>query len=213
MFALVAANKAVTVFKLLNSRSRKALEKFLPEYEGKVVTDRYAVYNVYDDKRRQICLAHLRRDFKRFAHSKNLSLSKVGKSLIEIMDLVFAAHNGMRSGKIGRLYYLRRMRKIQKKMLYYLKEVSSLEQCNQARRVAGNILKSFDMMWMFVKDMEIEPTNNFAERQIKHHVKYRKNSLFTWPDRGDRFIERTKSIFATAKLRNLNPFHELQSLV
>jgi transposase len=105
------------------------------------------------------------------------------------------------------------MRKIQKKMLYYLKEVSSLEQCNQARRVAGNILKSFDMMWMFVKDMEIEPTNNFAERQIKHHVKYRKNSLFTWSDRGDRFIERTKSIFATAKLRNLNPFHELQSLV
>jgi hypothetical protein len=33
-----------------------------------------------------------------------------------------------------------------------------------------------------VKDTEIEPTNNFAERQIKHHVKYRKNSLFTWSD-------------------------------
>jgi len=209
----VAANKVVTVFKLLNSRSRVALEKFLPEYEGKVVTDRYAVYNVYDDERRQICLAHLRRDFKRFAHSKNAGLSKVGKSLIEIIDLVFATHNSLRAGKIDRLYYLRRMRKIRKRMLYYLKTVSNLEACEQARRVANNILKSFDMMWLFVKDSEVEPTNNFAERQIKHHVKYRKNSLFTWSDRGDRFIERTKSLFATAKLQNLNPFRELQKLL
>jgi hypothetical protein len=76
------------------------------------------------------------------------------------------------------------MRKTRKKMLYYLKKVFHLEQCDQARRVADNILKSFDMMWLFVKDTEIEPTNNFAERQIKHHVKYRKNSLFTWSDRG-----------------------------
>jgi len=41
----IAANKAVTVFKLMKPRSRNALEKFLPEYEDKVITDRYAVYN------------------------------------------------------------------------------------------------------------------------------------------------------------------------
>jgi IS1 family transposase len=75
----VAANKAVTVFKLTNSRSKKALEQFLPEYEGKVITDRYAVYNIFDNGKRQVCLVHLRRDFKRFKHSKNISLSKIGK--------------------------------------------------------------------------------------------------------------------------------------
>jgi len=209
----VAANKVITVFKLMNSRGRKALEQFLPEYEGKVITDRYGVYNVYDNEKRQICLAHLRRDFKRFAHSKNTSLSRVGKSLIEIIDLVFATHHCFKMEQIDKLYYLRRMRKIRKKMLYYLKTVSNLEECEQAKRVAGNILRSFDMMWLFVKDSQIEPTNNLAERQIKHHVKYRKNSLFTWSDRGDRFIERTKSLFATAKLHNLNPFLELQKLI
>ena len=209
----VAANNAVTIFRLMNSRSRKALEKFLPEYEGKVVTDRYAVYDVYDNEKRQVCLAHLRRDFKRFAHSKNLSLSKVGKSLVEIIDLVFAIYHHFKMEKIDKLYYLRRMRKIRKKMLYYLKTVSNLEECEQARRVANNILRSFDMMWLFVDDGQIEPTNNFAERQIKHHVKYRKNSFFTWSDRGQRFIERTKSLLATAKLQNLNPFLELHSLI
>jgi transposase len=68
-------------------------------------------------------------------------------------------------------------------------------------------------MWHFIDDDEIPPTNNFAERQIKHYVKYRKNSYFSWSDRGDRFQERIKSIYATAKLLNLNPFHALQSLV
>jgi transposase len=160
----IAGNKEVTVFKLTNSRGRKALEQFLPEYEGKVITDRYAVYNMFEDKNRQVCLAHLRRDFKRFAHSKSESLSRVGKSLIETIDLVFATHNGLRNGKLGKLYYLRRMRKIKKKMLYYLKTVSHMEECEQARRVANNILKSFDMMWNFVDDEQMEPTNNFAER-------------------------------------------------
>jgi transposase len=98
-------------------------------------------------------------------------------------------------------------------MLYYLKHVSNIDDCNQARRVARNILKSFNMMWLFVNDSQIEPTNNFAERQIKHYVKYRKNSFFTWSDRGQRFIERCKSIFATSTLKKLNPFIQIQQLL
>lgn len=209
----IAANKMVTVFKLSCSRGKKALEQFLPEYEGKVITDRYAVYNIFENENRQVCLAHLRRDFKRFAHSRHTSLSLLGKSLITMIDLVFATHNALKSGKIERLYYLRRIRKIRKKMLSYLKRVSNMQECHQAQRVANNILKSFDMMWLFIDNEQIESTNNFAERQIKHHVKYRKNSLFTWSNRGQRFIERTKSIFATAKLQKLNPLLELNSLL
>ena len=209
----VAASKDVTLFKLTNSRGKKVLEDFLPEYTGKVITDRYAVYNIFAEDNRQVCLAHLRRDFKRFAHSKEQSLSKMGLSLVKLIDLVFDTHRVFKNEKIDKLYYLRRMRKIKKKMNKYLKIVANLSQCRQAARVAGNVLKSFDMMWTFVNYPEIEPTNNFAERQIKHQVKYRKNSFFTWSARGDRFIERAKSIFASAKLQNLNPFLELQALL
>jgi transposase len=95
-------------------------------------------------------------------------------------------------------------------MLYYLKSASDMNRCEQAQRVANNILKSFEMMWLFTRNEEIEPTNNFAERQIKHHVKYRKNSFFTWSDRGDRFLERIKSLYATAKSQKLNPLQELR---
>jgi len=102
----------------------------LPEYQGKVITYRYGVYNIYYNENRQICLEHLIRDFKRFAHIRFTSLSMVGKSIVKIIDLVFASHNVYnRSKKIDRLYYLRRMRKIKKRMLHYLKTVLTKEEC------------------------------------------------------------------------------------
>jgi len=205
-------NSQLSFFKLSNSRGKKVIENLLPEYLGNVISDRYAVYNYFNSDNRQICLAHLRRDFKRFAHSSNKEISAVGIKLLDCIDLVFAAHKGYRRKKITNIFYKRRLRKLEKKMYSFLKNIRHQSSSIAAKRVAKNILKSFDMMWLFVDNDEIPPTNNFAERQIKHHVKYRKNSYHTWSDRGDRFLERIKSIYSTAKLRNQNPFDLLQQL-
>ena len=207
----VATNQELSVYKLSNSRGKGAFESFFPEYEGRAITDRYAVYNVIDDHRRQICLAHLRRDFKRFAHSQYEGLARAGQRLLKLIDIVFMSHKLYKAGKLTEARYLSSINNTKHRMLHYLKMVSNMDQCLQARRVANNILKSFDMMWLFVKDPEIEPTNNHAERQIKQHVKYRKNSYHTWSNRGDRFLERIKSLFATSILQDLNPWQELHS--
>ena len=206
-------NENLSFFKLTNSRGKKVIEKLLPEYLGNVISDRYAVYNYFDSDKRQVCLAHLRRDFKRFAHSSNQEISIVGIKLLDCIDLVFAAHKGFKSGKITNIFYRRRLKKIEKKMYSFLKKIRHQSNSIAAKRVAKNILKSFDMMWLFVDNDKIQPTNNFAERQIKHHVKYRKISYHTWSDRGDRFLERIKSIYSTAKLRNENPFELLNQLI
>lgn len=206
-------NSQLSFFKLSNSRGKKVIENLLPEYLGNVISDRYAVYNYFDRDNRQVCLAHLRRDFKRFAYSSNKEISGVGIKLLDCIDLVFAAHKGYKLGKITNIFYRRRLRKIEKKMYSFLKNIRHQSSSIAAKRVSSNILKSFDMMWLFVDNDEIPPTNNFAERQIKHHVKYRKNSYHTWSDRGDRFLERIKSIYSTAKLRNNNPFDLLNALV
>lgn len=204
----VAANKAITVFRLANSRGQKALKSFLPEYEGKVISDRYAAYNMFDSNRRQICLAHLRRDFKRFAYSQNRSLAKIGSDLLYITDTIFRLYNLHKANKIDQHRYLVIMQKVKNTMQYYLQDVANTDYL-QAQRVANNILKSFNMIWLFLYDSQIELTNNFAERQIKHFVKYRKNSFFTWSSRGDRFLERIKSFYATTKLQNCDPFMQL----
>lgn len=206
-------NSKISLFHLAKTRGKKVLAKLLPEYDGLVVSDRYASYNYFERENRQICLAHLRRDFKRFAHSSNADIAAIGKELLNKLDRVFAVYNAYKSKKIPKLYYLRKIRVVEKKMYSLLKKLRHESKLVQVRRIANNILKSFDMMWLFVDHEHIEPTNNFAERQIKHHVKYRKNSYHTWSDRGDRFIERIKSIYATAKLQQNNPFAILSGLI
>ncbi|WP_375319048.1 IS66 family transposase [Candidatus Tisiphia endosymbiont of Oplodontha viridula] len=128
----VAANSMVTVFKLASSRGKKVLEGFLPKYEGKVISDRYAVYNIYNNQNRQVCLAHLRRDFKRFAHSKHKNLATVGRDLLEIIDTVFRFYNLYKVGKVDKFRYLWIMRKIKERMLYYLEGVLNINSCKQA---------------------------------------------------------------------------------
>lgn len=60
----VNATRDVTVFHLLGGRSRKeAQEVISQEAQGSITTDRYSSYNWLSAQRRQICWAHLKRDF------------------------------------------------------------------------------------------------------------------------------------------------------
>ena len=119
----------------------------------------------------------LKRDFKRFSHSKNSDLSLLGNGLLEELDKVFVLNNNYKDKKINNVYFLAKIEQIKSKMLFWLRKIQLLPNADQARRVAENILKSFKMVWLFSKNREIDLTNNFAERQIKHHVKYRLQKL------------------------------------
>jgi transposase len=207
-WAWVVANKMVTVFKLANSRARKVIMEFIPEFTGDVITDRYAVYNAFGNNR-QICLAHLARDFKRFSHSKNKKLSEIGSKLVNMTNEIFSVYGKYKENILEKNVYIAKIEEIKNQMFGYLNEIFNIPKAEQAHRISNNILKIFDMIWLFTKNDYIELTNNFAERQIKHHVKYRKNSFFTWSNRGDRFLERIKSVYSTAKSQKLNPVNIL----
>ena len=86
-------------------------------------------------------------------------------------------NNDYKDKKINNVYFLTKIEQIKSKMLFRLKKILLLPNADQARRVAENILKSFEMVWLFTKNREIDLTNNLAERQIKHHVKYRLQKL------------------------------------
>lgn len=95
---------------------KKVLKELLPEYDGTVVSDRYAAYNYFDRKNRQICWAHLARDFERFAHSKNIEISKIGKALKSLSNRMFAVNKAYRQSLIDDLRFYRLMRKIRKRV-------------------------------------------------------------------------------------------------
>src|SRR5262249_32642827 len=54
-------------------------------------------------------------------------------------------------------------------------------------------------LWTFVWQEAVEPTNNAAERALRHAVLWRKGSGGTDSSRGSRFVERVLSIQATCR--------------
>ncbi len=186
----------------------------MPEYDGIVVSDRYAVYNYFNRENRQICWAHLARDFERFVHSKNVEVSKIGHALKSLSNKVFVVDKAKKQNLIDNLRFYRLMRKIRKRVKHFLRKMTRVVNSTQASRMAAKMLRSEDMMWKFLRKPEvIDTTNNLAERQIRRYVIYRKNSFFTWSERGERFVERMLSIFLTSRLNGQNPFQKLQNLV
>ena len=66
---------------------------------------------------------------------------------------------------------------------------------------ARNLLKRWPALWTFAEIDGVEPTNNHAERGLRGAVIYRKLSLGTQCDRGERSIERLLSASITCRLR------------
>jgi transposase len=60
----VAVTAAVTVFLVRLSRGRKVLAELIPGAAGVLTTDRYPAYDHLGPGERQVCWAHLRRDFR-----------------------------------------------------------------------------------------------------------------------------------------------------
>lgn len=209
----IFTNRNMSVLKLTSSRGKKVLQSILPAYEGQIISDRYGAYRYFEDEKRQICWSHLKRDFQRFAHSRHETLAEHGRILEQISHEVFILEKSFKNQVIDHLFFIRRIRKLKKRMLYALKSVLNVPDCPHAHRVANNLLNSFEMMWRFVDNREIESTNNLAERQIRKYVVYRKKSLFTWSQRGNEFIERILSLFLTCRLQNQNAFLSLSQLV
>jgi transposase len=59
-------------------------------------------------------------------------------------------------------------------------------------------------LWTFVRVEGVEPTNNDAERALRHGVIYRKLSGGTDSEAGSRFVERILSVVATCRQREIN---------
>jgi len=76
----------------------------------------------------------------------------------------------------------------------------------QGRRFARNLLKVWPALWTFADHAGVEPTNNHAERALRGAVIYRKLSLGSQSEHGERRIARLLSAHTTCRLQR-RPFH------
>lgn len=209
-WAWMFTNQEASFVKLSASRGKQVLVDSLGAYSGYVISDRYGVYNHFEEEKRQICWSHLLRDYERFAQSSNEKLSKQGRRLVTIGKEVFCLNKALNNKQIELEYFLRRIKKLKKEIRHIFKLIIKIRDIPQGHRVVKRMEKSFEMMWLFVKKQGIAMTNNLAERQIRKYVLYRKKLLFTWSDWGNQFVERMLSLYLTCRLNKTGAFSQLQ---
>jgi transposase len=76
--------------------------------------------------------------------------------------------------------------------------------CAKTAGTCQEILSVEPALWTFVRVEGIEPTNNAAERALRHAVCWRKTSYGTKSTAGSHFVENILSIVATCRQQGRN---------
>ena len=185
-----AVTRSLGVFRIADGRGRDDFAELMGRSPPAVVTsDRFSAYAHLPADRRQVCWAHLRRDFQAMIDRKDAGAA-FGEDLLLNSDLLFAAWSEVRAGTRTRRGFATRT------LPWLRREVRSTLETGAAcgsRRTAATcreILKVEASLWTFAAAEGVEPTNNAAERALRHAVCWRKTSFGTDSPTGSRLVER-----------------------
>ena len=173
----------VTVFLQGLSRSAAAATELLGHgFGGIVVSDRFSAYNHLPSQQRQLCWAHLIRDFTAIAERSGAN-AVFGSQLLGLQQQLFEQWHLYRDGSIDWPVLQQSCRQIRLAFEATLQQVAELGIQRGERtpwastvRTCQKLLKVADALWTFLEIQGIEPTNNAAERALRLAVIQRKVS-------------------------------------
>jgi transposase len=194
----IATTPRVTVFWVLASRGATSAKRLLGEaFQGIVGSDRWSAYNWLALGHRQLCWAHLKRDFQAFVERGGES-TRIGPALLEQVQLIFDLWYRVRDGTLSRADFQTAMTPIQQRVGELLREGATLSN-EKTCRTCANILKLEAALWTFVTVEGVDPTNNNAERPLRRAVLWRRRSFGTQSEGGSRFVARILTVVTTLR--------------
>jgi transposase len=194
----VAVTSFVTVFLVRMSRGGHVARELLGEaFSGILVTDRYSAYNWYPVRWRQVCWAHLLRDFEAMRDRGGCS-EEIGDALLTQAHQMFTWWHRVRDGTLKRSSFRSAMTPLRREVERLL-EAGSRCGVPKTEGTCQDILKRREALWTFVQVEGVEPTNNTAERAIRPGVLWRKGSFGTQSAEGSRFVESMMTVVTTLK--------------
>lgn len=193
-----------TVFALRQTRKATELYAHIGQtFRGVVGCDRAKMY--LQLKYIQWCWAHLIRDFQALIDSRDGQAKRLGQELKREVDAMFELWNRVRDGTLTRRGFKTKMRPIRQSV-----EALLLRGAFSGNRLfAGScdeLWRGRENLWTFVDVEGVEPTNNDAERALRHPVIWRKLSFGTQSEAGNRFVETMLTVIETCRQQKRNAF-------
>ena len=188
-------------FRVAADRHEEHAKTLLADTRAIVTSDRWWAYSHLPLARRQICWAHLRRDFT--AHAEGLAVEKeFGELGLRVCERLFWAwevfqHTGNRRELKRQIAPLRR--ELKPALRRFARKSPRNKYC---RGMARNLLKLWPALWTFAATPGVEPTNNHAERSLRGAVIYRKLSLGSQSEPGEQRVARLLSASITCRLQH-----------
>jgi transposase len=200
----VFAAASFTVFKIFNTRSTDALRQVLgSDCAALIGADLYSSYTCFMKEANikvQFCWAHLIRDIKFLSDATDKVTANYGNRLLELCRLIF--HLQHQRADLGEAVFRRRMMRLKEHFL----ATGCRSQASGSRDMVARLKQYGEEYFLFLENPQIEPTNNLAEREIRHCVIDRRITQGTRGSDGQRWCERIWSILATCSRQQRDAF-------
>jgi len=193
----------LSVFTITTGRGVTVLRQLVGEwYSGFLTSDRAKVYDSYPRRRRQVCWSHLMRDFQAMIDRGGPG-RVVGEALLEHAHVVFAWWHWVRDGTWKRSTFQSYVQTLRASFKLEL-EWGSQSACPKTAATCRELLVREAALWTFVRIEGVDPTNNLAERSLRHGVLWRKVSFGTQSERGSRFVASMLTVLMSCQRQKRN---------
>jgi transposase len=199
----VMVSPLVTVFLVQTRRGTAAARTLLGEcLTAILVSDRWVAYQHWATAQRQLCWAHLLREFTAFTE-RGGEAAPLGRALLRDAKVMFGRWDRVRDGTLSHRQFWLEMRPLRRRVESRLRRGTELAEAKTAATCRA-LLKLAPALWTFIDLPGVEPTNNAAERALRRAVLWRKGSFGSHSPAGSRFAERMLTIAATLKQQDRN---------
>ena len=156
-------------------------------------------------QQRQVCWAHLKRDFTKIAQRSGVS-RELGEALLKQHEHLFELWHRVRDGTLERSQFLLLVEPIRTSIHQLLSEAADYAMTDGEKtplaktvRTCRQWLKVEPALWLFASVEGIEPTNNAAEQAIRPAVIWRKCSYGSQSAEGSLFVGRLMTVVSSLR--------------
>lgn len=209
----VLACKLATVFHIVSDASADTFRGLFASLRGVLMTDRGSQFGFWAIQRRQVCWAHLVRKFAAFAEHTDADVQKLGQHLLLHAQVMLSAWHQVRDGTLDRQTFQGDVVPRADAIIANLLEQGVAMKRRGVSGACTNALAHREAFFTFAHAPGVEPTNNHAEREIRAFVLWRKTSLGSQSDRGDRFAERLMTVLHTCRKQGRHTLEFLRETI